>query len=177
MFRKLHRLLLPALLVAPAFAKTDLSGCTTTDISSPAGASVAWYVPGTGEICALLDCGGGRAPARTDVPGCPLYSGTATYSPSYLLGFGSTTAAAASSSSWSSETLDTESSSWDLYTTPATAPIGVLPSAYPTDSLSAMTTGKAILSACVVLTIVWDLVAHVVGLQVLGPTRRRHRRP
>lgn len=79
-------------LAASALAKTDLAGCTYTDtVVQPSGlpgydayASRIWYVPGTGELCDLLDCGGGRAPPRTDVPGCPLYSGTATYSPSYL---------------------------------------------------------------------------------------------
>ncbi|KAL9531750.1 hypothetical protein SMMN14_04671 [Sphaerulina musiva] len=65
-------------------ARTDLTGCTSTSVSSPAGASIAWYVPETGEVCDLLDCGGGRAPPKTTVPGCPLYSGTASYSPSYL---------------------------------------------------------------------------------------------
>lgn len=80
------------LLAASAVAKTDLAGCTYTDtVVQPSGlpgydsyASRIWYVPGTGELCDLLDCGGGRAPPKTDVPGCPLYSGTATYSPSYL---------------------------------------------------------------------------------------------
>lgn len=65
-------------------ARTDLTGCTSTSVSSPAGASIAWYVPETGEVCNLLDCGGGRAPPKTTVPGCPLYSGTASYSPLYL---------------------------------------------------------------------------------------------
>lgn len=65
-------------------ARTDLTGCTSTSASSPAGASIAWYVPETGEVCDLLDCGGGRAPPKTTVPGCPLYSGTASYSPLYL---------------------------------------------------------------------------------------------
>ncbi|RFU73286.1 hypothetical protein TARUN_8957 [Trichoderma arundinaceum] len=79
-------------LAASAFGKTDLAGCTYTDtIVQPSGlpayeayASRIWYVPGTGELCDFLDCGGGRAPPKTNVPGCPLYSGTATYSPSYL---------------------------------------------------------------------------------------------
>ncbi|KAK0751284.1 hypothetical protein B0T18DRAFT_402181 [Schizothecium vesticola] len=31
--------------------------------------------PDTGAICDALDCGGGRAPPKTTVPGCPLYSG------------------------------------------------------------------------------------------------------
>lgn len=65
-------------------ARTDLTGCTSTSVSSPAGASIAWYVPETGEVCDFLDCGGGRAPPKTTVPGCPLYSGTASYSPLYL---------------------------------------------------------------------------------------------
>lgn len=82
----MHHLLL--LLIFTTFqvvlARTDLTGCTSTSVSSPAGASIAWYVPETGEVCDLLDCGGGRAPPKTTVPGCPLYSGTASYSPSYL---------------------------------------------------------------------------------------------
>ncbi|KAL1302611.1 hypothetical protein AAFC00_002984 [Neodothiora populina] len=75
-------------------SKTDLTGCTTTDVSSPAGASVAWYVPGTGERCDFLDCGGGAGPPRYDVPGCPMYTGTATYSPSYLDGYNAPAATA-----------------------------------------------------------------------------------
>ena len=61
-------------------ARTDLSGCTSTT----AGASLIYYVPGTGEICKFLDCGGGRAPPKTTVPGCPAYSGTETHSPEFL---------------------------------------------------------------------------------------------
>ncbi|KAL7932664.1 hypothetical protein V8C35DRAFT_69870 [Trichoderma chlorosporum] len=80
------------LLASSALARTDLAGCTYTDVVvQPSGlpgydayASRIYYVPGTGELCDFLDCGGGRAPPKTDVPGCPLYSGTATYSPSYL---------------------------------------------------------------------------------------------
>ncbi|KAK0766221.1 hypothetical protein N5P37_001112 [Trichoderma harzianum] len=80
------------LLASSALAKTDLAGCTYTDVvvmptdrpAYDAYASRIWYVPGTGELCDFLDCGGGRAPPKTNVPGCPLYSGTETYSPSYL---------------------------------------------------------------------------------------------
>lgn len=67
-----------------AVARTDLAGCT----SSASGASLIWYVPGTGEICKIPDCGGGRAPPKTTVPGCAAYVGTATYEPSYLPGWG-----------------------------------------------------------------------------------------
>ncbi|KAF2401609.1 hypothetical protein EJ06DRAFT_351149 [Trichodelitschia bisporula] len=73
-----------ALLPALALARTDLVGCT----SSVSGPSLIWYVPGTGELCDFLDCGGGRAPPKTTVPGCAAYVGTATYSPSYLPGWG-----------------------------------------------------------------------------------------
>lgn len=93
-------------------AKTDLTGCTTTDVSSPAGASVAWYVPGTGELCDFLDCGGGAGAPRYDVPGCPLYTGTSTYSPSYLAGYAATaiaTAAASGSSSAAAQVTTTSS--------------------------------------------------------------------
>jgi len=65
-------------------ARTDISGCTSTQTVAFGGASLIYYVPGTGEICSFLDCGGGTAPPKTTVPGCPLYSGTATVTPSYL---------------------------------------------------------------------------------------------
>ncbi|KAF4313219.1 hypothetical protein GTA08_BOTSDO00527 [Botryosphaeria dothidea] len=89
-------LLATAIMAAGALARTDLSGCT----SSVSGNSLIWYVPGTGELCEFLDCGGGRAPPKTTVPGCAAYSGTATYSPNYLPGYGpNATPTAASSSS------------------------------------------------------------------------------
>ncbi|OCL05211.1 hypothetical protein AOQ84DRAFT_356060 [Glonium stellatum] len=75
-------------LAATALARTDLSGCTSSETVAFGGASMIYYVPGTGEICAFLDCGGGTAPPKTTVPGCPLYSGTASYEPSYLSGYG-----------------------------------------------------------------------------------------
>ena len=137
-----------------AFARTDLEGCTRTDVSSPAGASYAWYVPGTGEICEFLDCGGGRAPPKTTVPGCAAYVGTETYSPSYLAGYQasataapSTTADAEESTSssfdWSALETDTATSSWDLYTTSVSGdgPVTDLPStseAEPTSSVTSI---------------------------------------
>lgn len=85
-------LALAALLLAasPALARTDLAGCTSSagvaTASNGGGlyATVIWYVPDTGELCEFLDCGGGRAPPKTTVPGCPAYEGTETYSPQYL---------------------------------------------------------------------------------------------
>lgn len=105
------------LLAASVLAKTDLAGCTYTDtVVQPSGlpgydayASRIWYVPGTGELCDFLDCGGGRAPPKTDVPGCPLYSGTATYSPSYLdLKTKAVDAAATSSAEASATSAETQ---------------------------------------------------------------------
>ncbi|KAH0008735.1 hypothetical protein KCU78_g11086, partial [Aureobasidium melanogenum] len=84
---RLSRSILIVLFTALVHARTDLTGCTRTDVSSPAGASYAWIVPDTGELCDFLDCGGGRAPPKTTVPGCLLYVGTETYKPSFLAGF------------------------------------------------------------------------------------------
>jgi hypothetical protein len=132
-----------------ALARTDLEGCTSTDVSSPAGASVAWYVPGTGEVCEMLDCGGGRAPPKTTVPGCAGYVGTETYSPSYIAGYGASATAAPtatdSSSStvdWSALETDSAASSWDLYTTlgQETGPVTITDaSASPSSSVVAIT--------------------------------------
>lgn len=72
-----------------AAARTDISGCVSSATTNQwHEASLIWYVPGSGEICDFIDCGGGRAPPKTDQPGCPLYSGTATVTPSYLPGYG-----------------------------------------------------------------------------------------
>ncbi|OAA55641.1 hypothetical protein ISF_07746 [Cordyceps fumosorosea ARSEF 2679] len=77
------------LCASAALARTDLAGCTYTDLvirptQQADYASRLYYVPDTGEVCAFLDCGGGRAPPKTTVPGCPQYKGTDTYKPSYV---------------------------------------------------------------------------------------------
>ncbi|KAL1962771.1 hypothetical protein VTN77DRAFT_9225 [Rasamsonia byssochlamydoides] len=78
-----------ATLLGMTSARTDLSGCTSsTTVNQYHEAILIWYVPSTGEICDIPDCGGGRAPPRYDDPACPGYTGTATYSPSYLPGYG-----------------------------------------------------------------------------------------
>ncbi|PHH82333.1 hypothetical protein CDD82_6307 [Ophiocordyceps australis] len=77
-------------LLSPALARTNLAGCVSSEsVATPTNggtpyATVMWYVPESGEVCELLDCGGGRAPPKTTVPGCPQYKGTATYSPSFI---------------------------------------------------------------------------------------------
>lgn len=67
---------LPLLLLA----KTVIAGCTTHSFTTCDDGIVHWFDPGTGEVCDPHDCGGGRAPAREDVPGCPRYTGTEIYS-------------------------------------------------------------------------------------------------
>ncbi|KAF2678175.1 hypothetical protein K458DRAFT_423363 [Lentithecium fluviatile CBS 122367] len=78
-----------------ALAKTDYEGCTSSTTVVGGGASVIYWDPTNGEICQYLDCGGGRAPPKTTVPGCAAYEGTATYSPSYLPGWGEMTSSSA----------------------------------------------------------------------------------
>ena len=104
--------LLTLAIAATALAKTDLGGCTSTTV----GASIEYYVPGTGEICSILDCGGGRAPPKTDVPGCAAYSGTATYEPSFLPGYN---AASATGDAASSVASSVEAQSTAVETVPA----------------------------------------------------------
>ncbi|KAL3464720.1 hypothetical protein BJX64DRAFT_286202 [Aspergillus heterothallicus] len=77
------------LLVSVVSARTDIAGCISSATTNQwHEASMIWYVPGTGEICDIPDCGGGRAPPKYDNPACPAYTGTATYEPSYLPGYG-----------------------------------------------------------------------------------------
>ncbi|KAI1270404.1 hypothetical protein F5Y18DRAFT_12447 [Xylariaceae sp. FL1019] len=133
-----------------AAAKTDLSGCTSSSTVAYGGASIIWYVPGTGEICAFLDCGGGMAPPKTTVPGCAAYSGTASYSPSYLPGFGSSTAAAASStSSSSSSAAATESETSVMATSTFSAPFSA--SAASSGSSATITSAPSVTSAATTL--------------------------
>lgn len=78
-------------LIGLATARTDISGCVSSATRDQWGeASMIWYVPSSGEICSFIDCGGGMAPPKSDTPGCPLYTGTATVTASYLPGYGST---------------------------------------------------------------------------------------
>ena len=122
------RLLTLAALAATALAKTDLEGCTYVDgVYSPPGrtdiapyATRTWYVPDTGEICEFLDCGGGRAPPKTDVPGCGNYKGTDTYSPKFMPS--STTDAAGEEA-----TDDAEASGSEALTTAAPTESGAAP--------------------------------------------------
>lgn len=136
-----------------ASARTDLDGCVSTEVVIDYGASYLWYVPDSGEICTFLDCGGGRAPPKTNQPGCPLYSGTATVTASYIEGYGpsgkqtasTTTATATTSSGSSASGTQTESSASESSGTQSS---GSLITAAPTSSSAvSMTTTSSVSSA------------------------------
>lgn len=92
-------------LVGLSSARTDISGCISSQTTNQwHEASMIWYVPGSGEICDFIDCGGGRAPPKTDQPGCPLYTGTETVTPSYLPGYGPNGSKMAATTTTASET-------------------------------------------------------------------------
>ncbi|KAI7773592.1 hypothetical protein LA080_010362 [Diaporthe eres] len=117
---RLTSLSLLALSPLAALARTDLSGCTTftsTVTINPTAdeygnvyESLVYYDPDTLEICTVPDCGGGRAAPKTGVPGCPLYSGTATPAPSFLSA-DPLAPAVTTSSSVAAETTTADSSS------------------------------------------------------------------
>ncbi|KAJ5679751.1 hypothetical protein N7462_007995 [Penicillium macrosclerotiorum] len=122
-------------LVTLATARTDISGCISSQTTNQwHEASMIWYVPDTGEICDFVDCGGGRAPPKTDQPGCPLYTGTATLTSSYLPGYGpsgkmtaATTTVSETSSATKSHSSDSTSVTQDgssmVTTAPTTSPV------------------------------------------------------
>lgn len=66
-----------------------IEGCKYLPTTAASGNYVVFYVPETGEICDAPDCGGGRAPPKSTVPGCHFYTGTETawaYTASYVGG-------------------------------------------------------------------------------------------
>ncbi|KAG2412822.1 hypothetical protein HFD88_010379 [Aspergillus terreus] len=60
-------------------ANTVWADCLHRSFTACDDRIVHWFDPSNGEVCDLLDCGGGRAPVKTDVPGCPAYKGTEVY--------------------------------------------------------------------------------------------------
>ncbi|KAL8377197.1 hypothetical protein RB595_008058 [Gaeumannomyces hyphopodioides] len=89
--------------------KTDLAGCTKYTTTVGNVASIVWFIPDTLEVCTLIDCGGGRAPPKSK-PGCPLYQGPETVTPSFLESNPFKTSASASSSAPSTLATPTSSS-------------------------------------------------------------------
>ncbi|KAF9736989.1 hypothetical protein PMIN06_004125 [Paraphaeosphaeria minitans] len=133
-----------AAFAAAALAKTDLEGCTSSQTVAFGGASMVYWDPANGEICSFLDCGGGRAPPKTTVPGCPQYEGTATYSPDFLPGWGEATATA--SAAEASGDSESESESEKTGFTQESASAGESVPAYETKTgASTMVTSAAVL--------------------------------
>ncbi|SPN96559.1 uncharacterized protein DNG_00082 [Cephalotrichum gorgonifer] len=73
--------LITALQLLCAAKLASAVGCAIHSFTACEDNIVHWYDPDTGEVCDPLDCGGGRAPPKTDRPGCPLYKGTEIYDP------------------------------------------------------------------------------------------------
>ena len=150
-----------------ALAQTAFAVCGIHSYTSCADGIVHWFDPNTGEICDPLDCGGGRAPPKTDVPGCPLYSGPATLatSASYLscwtplaavpTTFAITTAADPSTSATPpaatpttsnvASTVATTETTAAPATTPSTTVAATLSSTVQTPSNGTITTGGTLL--------------------------------
>ncbi|PGH04955.1 hypothetical protein GX51_03254 [Blastomyces parvus] len=79
--------LLSALVALPLLAASvSAFNCKTHTFTQCEDGITHWYDPDDGMICDPLDCGGGRAPPKKDVPGCAGYTGTLTRatSASYL---------------------------------------------------------------------------------------------
>ncbi|GAQ04983.1 hypothetical protein ALT_2304 [Aspergillus lentulus] len=138
-------LLLATTLASTVYARTDLEGCISSKTHNQWNeASMIWYVPGTGEICDIPDCGGGRAPPKRDNPACPgQYTGTATYEPSYLPGYGPGAAA-------STKTLAataSASTTGDAMTTKSTEASSLVITAAPSMTASVTATMKTSIKA------------------------------
>ncbi|KAF2449039.1 hypothetical protein P171DRAFT_223218 [Karstenula rhodostoma CBS 690.94] len=136
-----------AALAATALAKTDLEGCTSSQTVAFGGASMIYWDPTNGEICSFLDCGGGRAPPKTTVPGCPQYEGSATYTPDFMPGWGEATATASFATASLASESASEKTSFEQETTQS-AVAGESVPAYETRTGSAsstLVTSKAVL--------------------------------
>lgn len=111
-------LLLPVLaLTAPlATAKIGFEGCTSTTTTwTYSHDIVLYYLPDTGEVCDNPDCGGGRAPPKTDKPWCGNYKGTTTYSPMFI-DLPTPTAVTTTTTSAAPEPEETEDTDTDMAT-------------------------------------------------------------
>ncbi|KAF4624183.1 hypothetical protein G7Y89_g13988 [Cudoniella acicularis] len=142
-----------------AAAKTDLQGCTSSTTKDQWGeASMIWWVPGTGEICDFLDCGGGRAPPKTTVPGCPLYSGTATYSPLYMTG-NHAVSGASTAASTTSYSVSQTSASKAMITGSQSTTAAIHPSTVITSSVLSSPSGSGVSTSSVPSTITTAIIS------------------
>ncbi|CAG8040350.1 unnamed protein product [Penicillium nalgiovense] len=119
-------------------ATTAFGACETHSFTSCADNIVHWYDPTNGVVCDPLDCGGGRAPVKYDVPCCAAYRGTEPcVSTTSTLSCWSPSTVAASSTSAPASSAETTSASAN-----ATADTSV-PSSTGASSTAASSTGVA----------------------------------
>ncbi|KAL7963152.1 hypothetical protein V8C34DRAFT_267305 [Trichoderma compactum] len=71
-----------SLLVSAGLA---FDACETHSFTSCDDGIVDWFDPNNGQVCDPVDCGGSRAPIKTDIPGCPASSGTLSQTPISIL--------------------------------------------------------------------------------------------
>ncbi|RAK73290.1 putative cell surface protein [Aspergillus fijiensis CBS 313.89] len=133
-------------------AKTDIGPPCTSSTTYVGGIFTRiFYIPDTGELCELIDCGGGRAPPKTTVPGCPLYSGTEPVPTHYLPGWGpngrlietttTTTSGAAEATSETSAITATAGAGGSVYASASSSSSSS--SATATDAAAAQITGPS----------------------------------
>ncbi|PYI15038.1 hypothetical protein BO99DRAFT_406253 [Aspergillus violaceofuscus CBS 115571] len=157
-------LLLGLTLVA---AKTDIGPPCTSSTTYVGGIFTRiFYIPDTGELCELIDCGGGRAPPKTTVPGCPLYSGTEPVPTHYLPGWGpggrliETTTTTSTSGGGAAEATDGTSAitatagggGGSVYASASTSTDAAAAAAAASSSSSVTTTGIAAAAAAAQIT-------------------------
>ncbi|KAJ5156318.1 hypothetical protein N7492_009121 [Penicillium capsulatum] len=125
-------------LIGLSAARTDLDGCVSSRTTNQwHEASMIWYVPDSGEICDIPDCGGGRAPSKPDAPGC----GSVSATPSYLPGWGPSGKLAATTStvSQTTSTGSTHTTGSADTTASTSSSAGSMVTAAPTISVSMST--------------------------------------
>ncbi|KAH7144154.1 hypothetical protein B0J13DRAFT_40643 [Dactylonectria estremocensis] len=140
-------------LAVPVLALAKLASafnCETHTFTTCEDRIVHWYDPDDGQICDPLDCGGGRAPVKTGVPGCANYSGTEVPSVSYLscwksLGSGSTTTIVVSSAESTTEAYITSSTAASVGST--TEPEAVETSTTESEAVESTSSTSTIQSA------------------------------
>ncbi|KIM97051.1 hypothetical protein OIDMADRAFT_20700 [Oidiodendron maius Zn] len=123
---------IPLLILAKVAIAVD---CSTHSFTTCGDGIVHWYDPDTGEICDPLDCGGGRAPPKTDVPGCPLYTGTEVPTISYL----SCWTPSASASPTVAKAITTDVAPAETSSAPSMPP-STTPSTAPSTTISSLST-------------------------------------
>ncbi|KAJ6127886.1 hypothetical protein N7471_009103 [Penicillium samsonianum] len=93
-------------------ATTVFGACESISYTTCADRIVHYYDPTNGVVCDPLDCGGGRAPVKYDVPCCAAYRGTEPcVSTTSTLSCWSPSTAAASSTIASASSAETTSGS------------------------------------------------------------------